>query len=63
MEAVEVQSHTFLFSAPDKFRLSNTYRMDAVEVQLHTFLNSAPDKLSGQMRTVWRQWSYSSTHT
>jgi hypothetical protein len=43
MEAVEVELHTFLTSAPDTVERSIAHHMGAVEVQLHTFLNSIPD--------------------
>jgi len=43
VEAVELQFHTFLTSAPDTVERSAAYCMEAVEVQLHTFLTSALD--------------------
>ena len=43
MEALEVQLHTFLTSAPDTVERSNTNLMEAVDVQLHTLLHTAPD--------------------
>ena len=45
MDAVELQLHTFLTSAPGTVERTIAKHMEAIEVQFYTFLISTPDNV------------------
>jgi len=45
MEAVDVQLHTVLTSAPDTVERPTAHLKESVELEFHTFIISAPDSV------------------